>query len=577
MTLWQHVLASVAMLGVAAGVNARELSREFLMGAEKLPAPVAMSEYTPPVSAPPSPQRFEGRLRLSREAILGGMTVLRDDFAIARQSQGAVGHLPEFDFEFVQEAGVLIPVRRGSIPDKNPYWEYILEPGRVWTEPSDDGLARAALPFSLQERNANCIHNGVLTFLFDGRSRVSRVAYQISAETCAYLKVDMWGVLPAEYLSGKVSARGDVVAGYSREIAARLPVKAIEALAVDYPGANPHRFGSTEEIAAADMSAFGFVIDNKHYAGGCQTRHGPYPFCEVLDLPSYSLAKTLFAGLASMRLERLHPGTLQQKISDYVPECTNRERWGGVTFKHALDMATGNYSSAAYDVDESSAATMDFFLAEDHATKIHIACRAHPHRVAAGKAWVYHTTDTYILGTALNAFVKQRLGENADLYRDVLAQPLWEALALSPVLQATRRTLDRRSQPFTGWGLVLHRDDIARIATFLNSGHGRLNDASFFDEKSFAAAMQRSPTDRGLPSVDANFRYNSGFWAHDISNYIGCKSPVWVPYLAGYGGISVLLLPNDTVYYYFSDGGVIRWSQAVIEANRIRSLCKAAS
>jgi hypothetical protein len=575
MKLRRLALAS-AMLCVTAPANARELTREFLAGTAQLEAPVAMSEYTPAVSGSSSQHRFEGRLRLSRETVLGRMTLLRDDFGIAGGSQGAVGHLPEFDFEFVQSEDTLIPVRRGSIAGKHGYWEYILEPGRVWSEPADGGLTRAALPFSLQERNANCIHNGVLTFLFD-REKVSRVAYQIGAETCAYFKADLWGVLPAQFIPGEVGNRTAVIAAYSGELAARLPTQPIAALAADYPIADPNRFGSTAEIDAADMTAYGFVIDNRHYTGGCQTRQGPYPFCDVLDLPSYSLAKTLFAGLATLRLERLYPGTLRRKIGDYVPECRNRQRWGAVTFEHALDMATGNYSSLVYEVDENSAATADFFLAEDHAAKIHIACHEHPHRAPAGTTWAYHTTDTYILGTALNAFVKERVGGDADLYESVLVRPLWHALNLSPVLGTTRRTLDLRGQPFVGWGLVMHRDDIARIGRFLGSDRGQLNGAPFFDEKAFAAAMQLDPADRGLAAIDASFRYNNGFWAHDVSSYIGCRTPVWVPYMAGYGGISVLLLPNNTVYYYFSDGGVFRWSQAVVESNRIRPLCQAAS
>lgn len=555
--------------------HARELSRELLLGSARLSAPVAISEYAPPAASAAVMHRFEGRLRLSRESTLGSMKVHRDDFGIAALSQGAVGHLPDFDFEFVQSDATLIPVVRGSIQSKHPNWEYILEPGRVWTEDGDGGLTRAALPFSLQERNANCVHNGVLTFLFGPGTTVSRVAYQISSETCAYFKADLWGVLPARFTPGSVANRDDIIASYSREVGARLPVKPIEALASDFPGADPSRFGSAEEIASENMTAFGFVIDGKHYVGGCQTRHGLYPFCDVLDLPSYSLAKTLFAGLATLRLEQLYPGTLQLKIRDHVPECSNREQWDDVTFEHALDMTTGNYTSPDNEVDENSAATTEFFLVENHASKINMACRQHPHRVAPGTQWVYHTTDTYILGTVLNAYVKSKLGSNADLYRDVLSRPLWRTLNLSPAMDATRRTRDRRSQPFTGWGLVLHRDDIARIGQFLNNDRGRLGSEQFLEAKTLAAAMQLDPARPGLPAIDATFRYNKGFWAHDISSYIGCKTPVWAPYMAGFGGINVLLLPNNTIYYYFSDGGTFRWSQAAIESNRIRNLCKA--
>ena len=41
---------------------------------------------------------------------------------------------------------------------------------------------------------------------------------------------------------------------------------------------------------------------------------------------------------------------------------------------------------------------------------------------------------------------------------------------------------------------------------------------------------------------------------------LGCDDSLWVAYMSGYGGINIVFLPNDMVYYYFSDGG----SQLVI-------------
>ena len=43
--------------------------------------------------------------------------------------------------------------------------------------------------------------------------------------------------------------------------------------------------------------------------------------------------------------------------------------------------------------------------------------------------------------------------------------------------------------------------------------------------------------------------------------------------MAGYGGIIVALFPNDTVYYYFSDGDSFNWRRAAIAADQIRSFC----
>ncbi|MEZ5533285.1 MAG: hypothetical protein R3E69_12995 [Steroidobacteraceae bacterium] len=559
--------------GASAPHAARTLSRERLMTDGRLSEPVAMAEFAPPATAAPPRHAFNGRLVLSRTAQRGDMRVLRDDYRTTIDTPDIVKHLPVFDFEFVTSGDALIPVARGPQRSRHALWEYVLEPGRLWSEAADDGMTRAAVPFALMERNANCVHNGVLTFLFDDNGRTSNAVYEIASETCPYLEIDLWGVLTARYRPQDVATRDAVVARYAREVTARLPTRPISALAHDFPGARPERFASSAEVAASDLSAFGFVIDGIHYTGGCDTRHGPYPYCDVLDMPSYSLAKSLVAGLGTMHLSRRFPQLLAEHIADYVPDCRDAGHWQDVTFGNTLDMATGHYHSPVYDEDEKSPAMLQFFVAEDHAAKIRFACRHFPRRATPGTRWVYHTIDTYILGTALTSFWRRHQGRDADFYRDVLVRGLWEPLSLSPVLATSRRTRDLAAQPFTGYGLLLHRDDIARLGALLVSPEPRIDGTPLFDAAQFARAMQRNPLDRGLTAIDARFRYANGFWAHDVSPYIGCAQPTWVPYMAGFGGITVLLIPNGTVYYYVSDGGAFQWRLAAEEAHRIRSYC----
>ena len=105
----------------------------------------------------------------------------------------------------------------------------------------------------------------------------------------------------------------------------------------DYPGLDPENFGSTEEIPAGDMSVYGVVIRGVNYSGGCVTRHGRYPYCDEMPLPSYSLAKTVTAGFALMRLELLHPGVRNALVTELLPECREAGGWDGVTFEHLLD------------------------------------------------------------------------------------------------------------------------------------------------------------------------------------------------------------------------------------------------
>jgi hypothetical protein len=44
---------------------------------------------------------------------------------------------------------------------------------------------------------SDCLHYGLLTFRYRGDSEVSRVAYQVSHETCYYFQFDAWGAAAA--------------------------------------------------------------------------------------------------------------------------------------------------------------------------------------------------------------------------------------------------------------------------------------------------------------------------------------------------------------------------------------------
>ncbi|NOZ65229.1 MAG: hypothetical protein GXP00_01815, partial [Alphaproteobacteria bacterium] len=172
------------------------------------------------------------------------------------------------------------------------------------------------------------------------------------------------------------------------------------------------------------------------------------------------------------------------------------------------------------------------------------------------------------LGTAIQNY----LTEKGDLYDDILKTPLWAELGLSPVLNTTRRTPDKRAQPFTGYGLTYHRDDLVRLAAFLNLDNGPA--ADFFDKAEFDKAMQRNRAARGMVAYGKAVKYQNGFWASNFQKTLGCKSPIWIPFMSGYGGITVALLPNDMIYYYFSDNDDFAWKKAVSEAGKIKNLCK---
>lgn len=173
----------------------------------------------------------------------------------------------------------------------------------------------------------------------------------------------------------------------------------------------------------------------------------------MLDIPSYSVAKSVVAGLALMRMERLHPGTRDLPVDGFAP-------------------------------------------ASD--------CRG-------------------------------------DVFDDLLGTDVLGPLGLSPATRATRRNSNDARQPFFGWGLTLHVDDIAKLARFLGEQRGRIDGRDLLDAAMFDAAMQRDPGQPGLPVATLErYRYQHGFWARNLHAEFGCERPTWVPFMSSFGGVTVV-------------------------------------
>ena len=546
------------------------LSREFLMNANDFSNPVLLTEFARGPGAVAATNRFSGRLRLSSGSQPLRFEVLRDEFGLAAQAGSAIGELPPFDFEFVQDGDYLIPLQQGPTASTHPWWEFVLQPGQAWNEARDGGLTRAVIPFALKERNADCIHNGVMGFLFNDAGEISKVAVQVSNQTCKYLQFRMFGLLSANYVRAEPASAAAAISAATRHRDSRIPQRPIEQLASDFPGIDSGQFGSIDEINPADMSAFGFIIDGIHYVGGCNTPYGPYPYCDEMALPSYSTAKSLVGGLGLMVAEKRYPGIRNTLVADYVTACNTD--WENVTIEHALDLVTGHYGSAEPHEDEDTASER-FFAVEDHASKIDFACNEFPRQSPPGEHWSYQTWATYLAGTALNNRLKFLAGDGADFYSDLVVEELWKPLQLSELMATTRRTYDNVAQPFSGFGLTMLRDDIAKLTIFLGENDGMVNGSAPLDQNLFNAIKQRVPGDPGMPAESDLIRYNNGFRTFDVGAVLACSSSTWLTTMSGYGGINVVLMPNNSAYYYFSDGNVHRYLNAVRESHRIRPLC----
>lgn len=528
-------------------------------------SPVDEFALTPPDDSIPAAHIFEGRLGLLGENENGHIEILRGELGPEYTS------LPEFDFEFVQEDGWLIPVRRGNLITDHPIWNIILEPGRVWHEDGDGDFSRASLPFALTVKGGNAAFNGTLTFIFDDQ-RVSKVWYQVTQETTTYVRANLWGLLDAAYHAESVAGSEKMRADFIAELAARMTVKPIEALAEDYPGVNVSVFGSG--VTPEHRTWYGVAVNGVNYIGRCQTRFGLYPYCESMRATSYSTAKTAFTSIVLMRLAQKYDADVSSLlVKDFVPEyAASAGDWERVTFNHALDMATGNYESAGYMADDESEKMGEFFGAQPYAERIKAAFSA-PHRVEPGTRWVYRTSDTFILTRAMHNYLQSKEGTDADIY-DFVVDAVYRLLGLGPGAFTVMRTADNdwQGQAEGGYGQWWIPDDIAKIGMFLLGG-GKINDEQILQPDLLTAALQQNPDDRGV-SIDSQRMYNNSFWANRYNKSNGYDCEFWVTQMLGVSGNVVALFPNGITYYYFSDNKEFTWDAALRESDKIIPLCQ---
>ena len=562
-----------------------------LMGSTQPTGLVNESNFSLPAAAAAPGDQFEGTLTLTPVAA-GYFSVYYDEL---NQTNGGrniapFDTLPAFGFQFVQNGSFLIPVTQGLSITGSTSWNYIIGPGRAWTETTDNGYTRAALPFALVERNQNCVHNGTLTFLFNKNAtpKISHAAYQLTGEGCPTFMFDMAGQVAASYTPATVANDTAIENAEAAEVTDRLPVKPFTALATDFPGSG---FDSSaflvQYVYPNSVTSYGVVINGINYNSGCATRHtasglGSYPFCSDMRMPSYSTAKSAFSSLAMMRLGQLYgTGVYSQLIKSWVAQYTDGGNWTSVTFGNASDMATGNYLSAAYESDENGASTTAFLDAEPYTTKIADAFTPFPHKVAPGTVWVYQSVANFIQTQAMNAYLQGQLGSSADLFAK-MSSDVYVPLLTSQGFQTTLRTDNSATgHPFGYAGLFYNIDDVAKIGRFVDAGTGVINSVQVIEPTRLQQALFRT-TQTGLPVPDTGnpqykntWVYNHNFWGKKITaaEFPTISCSFTVPFMSGYGGITIMPLPNGATYYVFDDAYEFPIDAAITQINKLVPYC----
>ena len=500
---------------------------------------------------------LEGTLESSMVPVEYRFKIVEDSFEINKNFK-PLSKLPALNLNFSIEGSKFIPDSRALKTTQNFLWDIQYGVGEVWYD--EFGNIRTSFPFSLIQKNQNCVHNGVILFDMTEGGDISNMVYQIASETCGWFRFNLIGSAEVS-LTSSLDLNTENIQDFKDWQESTIPLKRLSSLGESYKD-----LGSVKEVLPVNMTMFGFYDGESHYRGGCMTRKGRYPYCSELLMPSFSLAKSIFASNAMSMLEMDFPNIKNLFISDYVPECSSK-KWRSVTFGNALDMATGQYKYKNYYSEDWYLEQEGYFKNFTHKDRIKSACNFFKKQANPGIKLSYHSSDTYILGTALNQFYKQNVSSEGDIYYDLLL-PLWNSLELSDALNEIRRSLDNVRQPYAEMGMFMLPDDVVKIGQYFLEIRKKVDKGIMFD------ALQKNENNRGLVAIENLMYYNKGFWVKRFSgNKFGCSSDLWIPFMSGTGGITLVLLPNNTLYYYFSDGDEYAWDKAVEFANNLRPFC----
>jgi CubicO group peptidase (beta-lactamase class C family) len=277
----------------------------------------------------------------------------------------------------------------------------------------------------------------------------------------------------------------------------------------------------------------------------------------------FSVTKSLAMGLSMFYLaERYGEQIFDRLITDYVPPLADHPGWAGVTFEHALGMATGTHA------EDHGSEAVPFILAKSAIEKL-ATIRALPDAPPApGEVWDYASCHTFTLSYALNQYVKSREGPQADYWhmvRDDVLHPL--GIPHFPVTR-TVESDGGLGTPVMGWGSYPTVHEAAKIAQLLQD-KGVYRGQQLLNREKVREALFKT-SKRGLPSGTLS-RYLHSVRMIPVETE-ACR--VEVIYMRGYGGNYVVMIPSGVSVMRFADADKYMLGSMVRIAERYRSSCR---
>ncbi|AGT10926.1 serine hydrolase [Paracoccus aminophilus] len=509
---------------------------------------VENAAFVAPEGAAAASDGFEGTLHLGETLMTTEPAKLKSDNLLGKDP----AYFPKIAISFTTVNGNLVPltqdvIRAGSLPEGKSFWDTIVQPGAVWSEPGDDGWNRASFPFALMHSIEGETHNGVATFLYKG-SEVSAVRMQIVNQTAPF------------YVEDRFTAAATLPASFSPEVtgdakAARQTFEAAEKDA--YPTAPWSEFvakygqevadGFDGTIGADERVAAAITVDGTMYVKYCPTPMGELPYCARQRFGVWSVTKAATNEMAMLSLaQKFGAGIYDQKLVELIPEAKGLEGWDRVTLGNLVNMSSamgyGSHQAKPYTVsDPFDDHYYAWYEAPTTADKLAVLLpAAKPYPWLPGEVIRYRDEDMFLLGVGLTRVVQKHGYANVW---DYLEKEVYGPIGIH--YAPTNKTIESepsKDQSLMAYGYYPTLGDMAKLAELIHQ------DGKFGGKQILSAEKVKELQPReghiGLPTGERERPYyHEAFWYSQMDSKWGCA--LYYPAMTGFGANYVAIFPKD--------------------------------
>ncbi|UVK38761.1 hypothetical protein LHFGNBLO_000042 [Mesorhizobium sp. AR10] len=567
---------------MAAGQGAR-LSAAEIDNPVSSAALVDNKSFLAPPDAAKAHETFEGTLKVSEAPMLTEPAKFKKDNVLGKNPQ----IFPAVSLSFVADGDDLIPstqdvIRNGTLPGGHSFWDIIVQPGKIWSEPSDDGWSRASFPFSLVNSIEGETHNGVATFVYKA-GKLSHIRYQILQQTSPFYIEDYFtaaGSLTAEYAPAKIPNAQAVIDTFKAAQADEETIASWSDLEAKVGKDKLEGFDSA--IRPNEIVLDGLMIDDRFYLKSCPTPAGELPYCEHQRFGVWSVTKSAATAVAMLSIaQKYGPDIFTTKIADYVDEAKGVAGWQDVTFGDALNMATG----MGYGTDKAEPINMFDPYADDYygwyeaptaKQKVgNLIKSAKPYSWGPEKVARYRDEDFFLLGVGLTNYLKKKEGPDANVWTYIVRE-VYGPIGIH--YAPTNKTIEpnpKGDQPLMAYGYYPTISDLIKIARLYQNG-GKFGDKQLLNAE-MLADINPATDPVGLPTgVDQKPFYRKAFWR---AHYKSSDCSFYYPIMDGWGENYVLLLPKGVTAFRLAknwdgDAGAGNLDNMAAVGGRLKPFCQ---